>query len=170
MIWKKSEYEEATATPPPQPQPPEAPAARPQPQPTKERALIGPSIEIKGNLTGGEDLLIEGKIDGKIELQQHSLTIGKSGRVKADISGRSIVVLGEVEGSLFAEEQIVLRQASTVRGNLFAPRVTLEDGSNFKGTIDMTSRVAEAGRTQAAGPELRPTPQIQRREASAEKS
>lgn len=170
MIWKKSEFEEATAQAPPQPQPPQAPAARTQPQPAGERALIGPSIEIKGNLTGGEDLLIEGRVDGKIEVQQHSVTIGKSGRVKADVAGRTIVVMGEVDGSLYAEEQIVLRQASTVRGNLFAPRVTLEDGSNFKGTIDMTPKTAETGRAQAAGPELRPAPQIQRREISAEKS
>ncbi len=106
----------------------------------KERALIGPSIEIKGSLSGGEDLLVEGRVEGTIELDQHSVTIGTSGRIKADIHGRSIVVMGEVEGNLFGSDQIVLRQSSKVRGNLVAPRVSLEDGSNYKGTIDMSPK------------------------------
>ncbi len=163
MIWKKSESEDPTATPQPQPQhqyqPPPAPApvARAQ-APAKERALIGSSIEIKGDLRGAEDLFVEGKLEGKIELRQHSVTIGKAGRVKADIFGRSIVVLGEVDGNLHAEEQIILRQACTVRGNLTAPRVALEEGSSFKGNIDMT---AEAGQ---------PRPREKDREAGLAKS
>ncbi len=151
MIWKKSESEEPAAPsqsqPVPQYQPQPAPSFRGQGQQAKDRALIGPSIEIKGNLTGAEDLFVEGRIDGKIELRQHSVTIGKSGRVKADIYGRSIVVMGEVDGNLFAEEQIILRQGCIVRGNLTAPRVGLEEGSSFKGSIDMTA--AESTETQA---------------------
>ncbi len=140
MIWKKTDGETfPTQTPM---QPPEPSVPRSQPQPSKERALIGPSIEIKGSLSGGEDLLVEGRVEGKIELAQHSVTIGQSGRIKADIQGRSIVVMGEVEGNLYGSEQITLRQSSTVRGNLVAPRVSLEDGSNFKGSIDMTSKPA----------------------------
>ena len=142
MIWKKSEADEAAAPIPPQPQAPPPPSVRSQPQPTKERALIGPSVEIKGNLAGGEDLFVEGRIDGKIEVRQHGITIGKSGRVKANVYGRTIVVMGEVEGDLYGEEQIILRQSSAVRGNLVAPRVTLEDGANFKGSIDMTANAA----------------------------
>jgi len=170
MIWKKSDAEEPAV--PSQPQPPPLPAARNQPQASRERALIGPSIEFKGNLTGGEDLFIEGRIEGRIELRQHSVTIGKSGRVKADIYGRTIVVQGEVDGNLFGEEQIILRQASTVRGNLQAPRVTLEDGSQFKGSIDMVAKpVVEAPPRQSGGPELRPTtPQLPKQEKTAERS
>jgi cytoskeletal protein CcmA (bactofilin family) len=104
--------------------------------------LIGPSIEIKGSLSGGEDLLVEGRVEGKIELAQHSVTIGTNGRIKADIQGRNIVVLGEVEGNIFGSEQITLRQSSKVQGNLVAPRVSLEDGANFKGSVDMTSKPA----------------------------
>jgi len=142
MIWKNTEANEPPTQPHPQPQPPPAAAPRVQPQQGKEPALIGPSIEIKGNLSGGEDLIIEGRIDGKIELRQHGITIGRNGRVKADILGRTIVVMGEVDGNLCGEEQIVLRQTSKVRGNLVAPRVILEDGSNFKGGIDMTPKSA----------------------------
>src|SRR4030043_190581 len=141
MIWKKAR----AASPPhpsPTPPPPQPLAPGRQPPPAKERALIGPSIEIKGTLSGGEDLFVEGRVEGKIELAQHSVTIGTSGRIKADIQGRSIVVMGEVEGNLVGSEQIFLRQSSKVRGNLVAPRVSLEDGSDFKGSIDMTSKPA----------------------------
>jgi cytoskeletal protein CcmA (bactofilin family) len=87
---------------------------------------------------------------GKIELRKHNVGIGKNGRVAADIFGKVITVEGEVHGNLYGEEQIVLRHSSTVRGNLTAPRVTLEDGSNFKGSIDMTPK-----ETAGSGPELR---------------
>ncbi len=143
MTWKKPDADIPPTQTPMQP-PPQPSAPRSQPSPPKERALIGPSIEIKGNLSGGEDLLVEGRVEGTIELAQHSVTIGTSGRIKADIQGRSIVVMGQVEGNLHGSEQIILRQSSTVRGNLVAPRVSLEDGSDFKGSIDMTSKAAVA--------------------------
>ena len=138
-MWKKSEAENPPIQTPLQP-PPQPAAPRSQPPPAKERALIGPSIEIKGNLSGGEDLYVEGRVEGKIEVAQHSVTIGASGRIKADVQGRRIVVMGEVEGNLDGSEQIVLRQSSKVRGNLVAPRVSLEEGADFKGSIDMTSK------------------------------
>ena len=140
-MWKKSDADNPPIQTPMQP-PPQPSVPRSQPPPAKERALIGPSIEIKGTLSGGEDLFVEGRVEGKIELAQHSVTIGPSGRIKADIQGRSIVVMGEVEGNLAGSEQIILRQSSKVRGNLVAPRVSLEDGSDFKGSIDMTSKPA----------------------------
>jgi cytoskeletal protein CcmA (bactofilin family) len=144
MTWKRSDMDHPQTQTPLQP-PPQPSASQGQPPHARERALIGASIEIKGNLSGGEDLFVEGRVEGKIELAQHSVTIGPSGRIKADIQGRNIVVMGDVEGNLFGSEQITLRQSSTVRGNLVAPRVSLEDGSNFKGSIDMTSKpVAEA--------------------------
>ena len=155
MIWKKSEAEEAPAPVQPQPPPPPAPSPRNQPQPTKERALIGASIEIKGNLSGTEDLYIEGRIDGKIELLKCSVSVGKSGRINADITGHTIVVMGEVNGDMYADEQIVLRQSSKVNGNLFAPRVTLEDGARFKGSIDMTSKAADSNPLPASGSGLK---------------
>jgi cytoskeletal protein CcmA (bactofilin family) len=141
MSWKKSNQDNPpTQTPfqnPPQPSAPQSQAPS-----TKGQALIGSSIKIEGNLLGGEDLLVEGQIDGKIELDQHNVTIGSNGRIKADIHGRSIIVMGEVKGNLYGSEQIVLRKSSKVRGSLFAARVSLEDGSDFKGSIDMTSKPA----------------------------
>jgi cytoskeletal protein CcmA (bactofilin family) len=148
VSWKKPDGYNPTTQPPGQPSP-QPLSSSSHPPPAKERALIGPSIEIKGSLSGGEDLFVEGRVEGKIELAQYSVTIGASGRIKADIQGRTIIVNGEVEGNLYGSEQIILRQSSKVTGNLVAPRVSLEDGANFKGSIDMTSKPA---------PEAKPLP------------
>ncbi len=102
--------------------------------------MIGKTIYIKGELRGEEDLLIEGRVEGRIELKQHNITIGKNGHVKADIYGKVITIEGEVNGNLVGEDQLVLRQTSTVRGNIVAPRAILEDGCNFKGSIDMSPK------------------------------
>lgn len=141
MSWKKSNKDNPSIQTPFQ-HPPQPSAPQSQPPSAKGHALIGSSIKIEGSLSGGEDLFVEGQIDGKIELDQHNVTIGTNGRIKADIHGRSIIVMGEVKGNLYGSEQIVLRKSSKVRGNLFAGRVSLEDGSDFKGSIDMTSKPA----------------------------
>src|SRR5688572_4120470 len=109
----------------------------PEPKRSGDRATIGASIIIKGDLSGGEDLVIEGRVEGKVDLKQHNVTIGRSGRVKADVFGKVITIEGEVDGNVFAQEQAILRQAGAIRGNITAPRVILEDGSRFKGSIDM---------------------------------
>jgi len=141
MNWKKSDKDNPPTQTPIQPQPqPSTPQS--QPPSSKEQALIGSSIKIEGSLSGGENLFVEGQIDGKIELDQHNVTIGTNGRIKADIHGRSIVVMGDVKGNLYGSEQIILQKSSKVRGNLFATRVSLEDGADFKGSIDMTSKAA----------------------------
>jgi cytoskeletal protein CcmA (bactofilin family) len=159
-MWKKSESEDPQPQhqpPPYQPQPQPQPVSQPRvsaPQ-QKERAMIGATIYIKGDLSGQEDLVIEGRVEGKIELRQHNVTVGKNGKVKADIYGRTITIEGEVQGNLYGEEQLLLRQTSTVRGNIIAPRVSLEDGANFKGSIDMTPKEARTepeGRNKAAEP------------------
>jgi cytoskeletal protein CcmA (bactofilin family) len=120
----------------PAPSPSPAPASEPPRRPT-ERATIGPSIFIKGDLSGEEDLVIEGRVEGKVDLKQNNVTVGKNGRVKADVFGKVVVVEGEVDGNVFAREQAILRQSGAIRGNITAPRVILEDGSRFKGSIDM---------------------------------
>jgi cytoskeletal protein CcmA (bactofilin family) len=148
MAWKRNE-----------PPPPAAPPPQSVPQPSRrpgESATIGASIRIKGDLSGDEDLLVQGQIQGTIKLQSHNVTVGPSGRVKADIRGRTIRVEGEVDGNLYGEEEIVIRASGRVQGNLQAPRVTLENGSNFKGSIDMDA----AGQRQpaTARPAARPAP------------
>jgi cytoskeletal protein CcmA (bactofilin family) len=121
-------------------QPVQVPRASVPQAPGREHAVIGPTISVKGDLTGEEDLLIEGRVEGKIELRHHSVTVGKNGHIKADIYGKTITVEGTVEGNLYGEEQLIVRQSGTVRGNIVSPRVALEDGSNFKGSIDMSPK------------------------------
>ena len=139
-MWKKSEPEVPQSQPVPASQARSSHEQRSSAPQSRERAMIGPTISIKGNLTGEEDLLIEGRLDGKIEMRRHSVTIGKKGQIKADIYGKIIVVEGTVEGNLYGEEQLIVRQSGTVRGNIVSPRVALEDGSNFKGNIDMSPK------------------------------
>ncbi len=100
-------------------------------------ATIGPSITIKGDVTGDEDLVIEGRIEGTVTLKKHNVVVGPEGNVRASVHGRSVTVEGEVSGDLHGQEQVVLRKTAKVEGNIKAPRVTLEDGARFRGGIDM---------------------------------
>ena len=121
---------------------PTAPAAagkRQTPSQGGASAVLGPSITIKGDVSGDEDLMILGKVQGTVNLAQHNVTIGPSGRVKADVRGRMVIVEGEVDGDLKAAEQIVLRRTAKVEGSISAPRVALEDGAVFRGAIEMDS-------------------------------
>jgi len=143
-----------------QPRAAQAAAGRtPAPSRNGGGATIGPSIKIKGDVSGDEDLLIQGQIEGKVKLGKHNVTIGSDGHVKADVHGRTVVVEGQVEGDLRAKEQIILRHTARVEGSIAAPRVTLEDGAVFRGGIEMDAggkdgkpivgKSADAG--QAAG-------------------
>jgi len=81
--------------------------------------------------------MIQGRVEGKVKLGKHNVTIGSDGNVKADVHGRTVVVEGQVEGDLRAKEQIILRHTARVEGSIAAPRVTLEDGAVFRGGIEM---------------------------------
>ncbi len=100
-------------------------------------AVIGPKIRFKGELVGEEDLLIQGQIDGTIDLKGNNLTIGNQGVIKANVLAKTVTVEGNVEGDIFGQERIAILSSSNVRGNLVAERVTLEDGARFRGSIDM---------------------------------
>ena len=139
-MWKKSESEELNPKPAPEPRVSNSSTARAPAPRNREHATIGSTISIKGDLSGDEDLLIEGKLEGKIECTSHSVTIGKNGHIKGDIYGKIITVEGNVEGNLYGDEQLSVRQTGTVRGNIISPRVALEDGANFKGNIDMSQK------------------------------
>lgn len=102
-----------------------------------EGAIIGHSIRIQGEVTGDEDLVIQGHVDGSVELDQHAVTVGPDGEVKADIRARVITVEGRVDGDLSAAEQVVVRSSARVEGDISAPRVVLEDGAHFRGGVDM---------------------------------
>ena len=99
--------------------------------------MIGPSIVIKGTVSGDEDLVIQGKVEGTIDLKENEVSVGQSGKVDADINAKTVKVDGEVSGDISGGEKVVISKSGNVRGNIVAPRVTLEDGAIFKGSIDM---------------------------------
>lgn len=99
--------------------------------------MIGSTIKIKGEITGDEDLLIEGSVEGSIELAAHEVTVGESGKVKADINGKRVIVNGQVTGDINGGEKVIISKTGDVRGNIVTPRMSLEDGAVFKGSIDM---------------------------------
>jgi cytoskeletal protein CcmA (bactofilin family) len=106
----------------------------------EELASIGKSIVINGELSGSEDLTIEGRVDGKIELRDHVLTVGPNGRIKAQVSAKAVVVLGQVTGNLTASEKVDIKENGSVEGDIIAPRVAIADGSHFRGSIDMQKK------------------------------
>jgi cytoskeletal protein CcmA (bactofilin family) len=142
MAWMKRR-EESDPTPARE----TARPARAAPPTTKEATMdphvnIGQSIQIKGELTGNEDLTIEGKVDGKVDLKDHNLTIGSNGRIEAQISAKTVVVIGEVVGDITAQDKVEVAATGSLKGNIVAPRVVLADGARFKGSIDMDGKSA----------------------------
>jgi cytoskeletal protein CcmA (bactofilin family) len=116
---------------------------------------IGKSVIIKGDLSGSEDLTIEGQVEGKIELRQNVLTIGPNGRIKAAVFAKAVVVQGEVQGDITATERVDIRDAGSVDGDLSAPRVAIADGAHFRGSIDMQKAGAKPAEVKA-GIETKP--------------
>jgi len=117
---------------------------------------IGKSVIIKGDLSGSEDLTIEGQVEGKIELRQNVLTIGPNGKIKAAIFAKAVVVQGEVTGDITATERVDIRDAGSVDGDLSAPRIAIADGAHFRGSIDMQKGTVKSGEAKPA--ESKPTP------------
>jgi len=130
--------------------PADAPAARRAP--SREAAVIGPSIHIDGDLRGEEDLIIEGEVNGTVMLRNNSLTIGPQGKVAADVYAHSIYVEGYMEGDLYGSERVCIRKSAQVRGNITSPRVSLDDGARFKGSIEMDPQAVEAALGKRRGP------------------
>jgi len=159
-MWKKIDITPtATPAPPPESRPTRTEPVKPPPPPT-ERATIGRSIVVQGEVMGDEDLLIRGRVEGSVNLALHTVTVGNDGEVKASISARVVAVEGEVEGDLQAEEQVVLRSSARVQGDIRAPRVVLEDGAIFRGLVDMGEPVEEKklrGDSQRERPEAATT-------------
>src|SRR3954470_9251020 len=120
---------------------------------------IGKSVVIKGELTGSEDLTIEGHVEGKIELRQNILTIGPNGKIKAQVFAKSVIILGEVTGNVTATEKVDLRDNGSVDGDIAAPRVAIAEGAHFRGSIDMQrTGGAKADTKSASTPTASTTP------------
>lgn len=99
--------------------------------------MIGQTITIKGDIVGEENLIIEGKVEGSVTLKSKDLTIGPSGRVIANVTADVVRVDGDLRGDITGLKKVILSKTGKVRGNIAGPRVTLEEGALFKGSIDM---------------------------------
>lgn len=115
--------------------------------------MIGKTISIKGDISGEENLVIEGTVDGTVTLKGNDLTVGQSGRVTADLTANVVRIDGEVKGDITGLEKVVITKTGRVNGNIVGPRVTLEDGAKFKGAIDMDP----TGADRATGPKAVPS-------------
>ena len=149
MWWEKKTRPVAD---PPSIRPEEAPPAPPEvetfmSEPTpkstnpsvagSQHTFLGRTVVAQGQLSAGEDLLIEGQFEGNISLEDHCLTVGKEGQVKAEIRARQVVILGSVTGNVAAREKIEIRRTGHVVGDLVAGTVAIEEGAFFKGSIDI---------------------------------
>jgi cytoskeletal protein CcmA (bactofilin family) len=145
-MWKR---DESVRNPSGQPaaaqQPVQAPAGtagRPDAGQKLEKDIvnIGKSVVIKGELSGSEDLTIEGLVEGTIELRDHVLTIGPNGKIRAQIFAKAVIVLGEVTGNVTATEKIDIRDKGSVDGDIVSPRIAIAEGSHFRGSVDMQKK------------------------------
>lgn len=121
------------------------PHERPSPAPRADQAkatsgklaTIGPTVRIEGRLESEEDLLLEGRFKGTISLKKNTLTVGENGTLEAEVHAHTIMVDGTVNGDLYASERMSIRNSARITGNIYAPRISLEDGARFRGSIDM---------------------------------
>jgi cytoskeletal protein CcmA (bactofilin family) len=104
--------------------------------------IIGKGITIKGNLTGGGDLVIEGRVEGQVALKNH-LTIESTGNVQADIRAEELTINGEASGNIDASTRVAINASARVAGDVKAPRVVIEDGAVFNGTIEMDVKLPD---------------------------
>lgn len=116
-------------------------------------AWIGQGVVVEGRITSGQDLRIDGKVDGTIEVGNHGLTIGAGAAVKADLVARSVIISGAVTGNVTASERVDLNNTGSVEGDITTPRLAMADGATVKGKVDAAGR-----RGAVAAPAPAPAP------------
>jgi cytoskeletal protein CcmA (bactofilin family) len=103
-------------------------------------ALIGPSLFLKGELSGEEALLIEGNFQGKIELRNHDLIVAQGAKVEAEIRARNITIHGDVSGNIYASEKVFISEHGQMKGDICASKISIVDGALFKGSVKMVDK------------------------------
>ena len=109
---------------------------------------IGKSVVMKGELSGSENLAVDGTVEGTIELRDNVLIIGPNGRVKAQVFAKAVIVSGTVNGDITASERIDIREEGSVDGNIVSPRVAIADGAHFRGSVDIQKKGSQGGKPQ----------------------
>jgi cytoskeletal protein CcmA (bactofilin family) len=105
--------------------------------PASSLAQIGKSVVIKGELSGSEDLYLDGKVEGSIALKGNSLTVGPNGQVKASVEAKGVVVQGKLDGNIQASDRVDLRKSAVVNGDISAQRISIEEGAFLKGKVEI---------------------------------
>ena len=108
-----------------------------QTQKATERSVMGSTLAFKGEIFGEENLVIQSEVEGLVDLRNNSVNIGRNGRMKADLYGKNVTIEGKIIGNIVGFESVIISRTGSVKGNVTSPRVTLEDGARFKGSIDM---------------------------------
>lgn len=118
------------------------------PAPTRSasstQAAVGPTIVVKGEISGEEDLVIAGRCEGSIKLPKNTLTVLSGGHVQADVDANVVEIEGQVEGDVGGVDKVLITATGRMEGNIKAPRVILNDGAKFKGSIDMDRGIGAA--------------------------
>ena len=155
-MWKRKEDEEAEAgAGRTQSSFAGAPQAPRMTAPVGGTAHIGRSVLIKGELSGSEDLYLDGTVEGSIELPGNNLMVGPNGRVRAGIRARGVIIEGKVDGDIEASERVELRKTAVLTGSIVTQRVSIEDGAYFKGGVDVKRQAAQPAVAQPR-PEVKP--------------
>jgi cytoskeletal protein CcmA (bactofilin family) len=106
-------------------------------------AWLGSSLHVKGEIFGNEDLLIDGSVEGLVQLDERKLTVGAAAKLTADINARDVVVYGYVKGNVRAKGRVEIKKDGSVIGNLTTAQIMIEDGADFKGSIEIDRSAAE---------------------------
>lgn len=153
MVWMRNRSEPDTgadSSPIPTASKPVASAPKRETRMDDKVVNIGQSVQIKGELTGNEDLTIEGMVDGKIVVKDHSLTVGTNGRINAEVHAKTVLILGQVVGNVTADDKVEIASSGSLQGDVRAPRVAIADGARFKGAIDMERKAGTGSTTSSS--------------------
>lgn len=157
MFKKPNETTNGTSTQPSSRAPVETGADQFSQNKVKEhrRSVLSPSITVKGDISGSEDLVLEGKMEGSINLPKNEIMIGPDGQVKANITALKVSVEGRLIGDIRGSERVIIKHSGHVEGNIVAPRVVLEDGCQFKGSVEMNIEPGSSASTSPKAQETR---------------
>ena len=129
------------------------------PSGSKSAARVGRTLRIKGELHGSEELVIDGEVEGTVDLGESRLTVAPQGRVQADVRAKEVIIEGQLRGTAHASDRLHIAKSGNVSGDLVAARVSIEDGAYFKGSIDIQKPGEEKpARSEGSGESFRISP------------
>jgi cytoskeletal protein CcmA (bactofilin family) len=109
----------------------------PEKAPPRNAARFGSSFRLKGEMSGDEDLIIEGRFRGKIDLKNHSLLVEQTGNIKAEIRAKNVTIKGSIEGNIYASGKVFISKDGNVKGDIISPKISIMEGAGFKGSVKM---------------------------------